>query len=770
MATPNLIMLATGTALAALCQPAMAQTSPAAAPDTDRVTTASPSKDGEIADIVVTANKREQRLQDVPITVTVIDGAQLTRQNVNEVADLTRSAPSLNSAGPYGALSIRGVGSISFSRSSEGSVGVVVDGVALANTSTNAPQLFDAARVEVLDGPQGTLFGRNSSAGVLSIVTNAPDPTKYEVIGHADIGTRNTYVGRAVVNVPIADNAALRVSGSYNQAPQMMYNRYNDSYYRSFGKAARARFKWDPTSDITINLIGDYTRFDRQGGSIWSVYKSTPGSLLSQRLAACGIVVGQENQQGCTEGGNSTTTESYGFSGQVDMQIGSQTLTSITAYRAYSGTGPGGDTDSVPINRLNKNQSLGEYRNYSQELRLTSPTGGLLDYVLGLYYFDGALDASNDQLGLIAADRGIPFPLGQRVATKSSVVSKAAFGQATINVTHAFRLIAGARYGSENVHAFTRESLEPGALVPFAGAIGVLTADVSDTYFSYRGGAQFDLTRDLMVYGTYTRGYKGPSVNDQVFGAGIPSIVRPEIPHAAEVGLKSTLFDGRLAVNVAGFYNKVDDFQAQFYDATVSQFVFGNAPSLTSKGVSLTIIGRPVRGLTLNIGGLYNEAKYGHGYVVQCALGETLAQGCAPVRNAAGAVIGTGDDAGGNRLAGSPQWKATGSGEYTTRIVDGIAGFVQADVSYTSRISFSAANSPLNSNASAAIFGGRIGIRTDDDRIGISVFARNLFDTYRAVVRIETPTGTSQGDPQSFSQISGPESRRVIGLSLDTKF
>lgn len=762
----TLATLVATTALTALAAPAPAQNAPrnAAAPD-------APATTSDDSDIIVTANKREQRLQDVPITVTVVDGAQLTRQNVNEVTDLTRSAPSLNSAGPFGALSIRGVGSISFSRSSEGSVGVVVDGVALANTSTSPPQLFDAARVEILDGPQGTLFGRNSSAGVLNIVTNAPDPSRYEVVGHADIGSRNTYVARALVNIPVADNAALRISGSYNQAPEVMFNRFDNSYNRSFGKSGRARFKWDPTGDITINLIGDYTRFDRRGGSIWTVYKSTPGSLLSQRLATCGVVVGPENQQGCTDGGNRTTTQSYGFSGQVDMKIGGQTLTSISAYRAYSATGPGGDTDSVAVNRLNKNQSLGEYRNYSQELRLTSPSGGLFEYVLGLYFFDGALDTSNDQLGAIAADRGIPFLLGQRVATKSSVVSKATFGQATINLTPAFRLIAGARYGSENVHAFTRESLEPGAFAPFAGAIGTLDATVKDTYFSYRGGAQYDLARDLMVYATYTRGYKGPAVNDQVFGAGIPSIVRPEIPHAAEIGLKSSLFDRRLAINLAGFYNKVDDFQAQFYDATVSQFVFGNAPSLTSKGISVNIIGRPARGLTLNVGGLYNEAKYGNGYVVQCALGQTtVAQGCMPVRNAAGVVTGTGDDAGGNRLAGSPQWKATGSAEYATRVGDGFAGFVQADVSYTSRINFTAANSPELTNAPAAIFGGRIGVRTDRDGVGISVFARNVFDTYRPQVRFETPTGTSQGDPFSLSQISGPESRRVIGVSLDARF
>src|SRR5882724_2457289 len=198
------VALALGGVLVGLCIRVFAQSAPGAgAPSSS-----SPSS-GEITEIIVTATKREERLQDVPIAVTVVGGQQLSQQNINQVVDLTRSVPSLNVAGPFGALSIRGIGSVSFSRSAEGSVGVVVDGVALANTSTNPPQLFDVARVEVLEGPQGMLFGRNSSAGVISLVTNAPDSDRFEVAGHADVGTRNNYVGRGIVNIPVADNAAL---------------------------------------------------------------------------------------------------------------------------------------------------------------------------------------------------------------------------------------------------------------------------------------------------------------------------------------------------------------------------------------------------------------------------------------------------------------------------------------------------------------------------------------------------------------------------------
>ena len=753
----TLAILVASTSLTTLAMPAVAQTKPATATADDS------------ADIVVTANKREERLQSVPISVTVVDSAQLTRQNINEIGDLVRSSPSLNTAGPLNVLSIRGIGSVSFARSSEGSVGVVVDGVALANTSTNAPQLFDVARVEVLEGPQGTLFGRNSSAGILNVVTNAPDPSKVEVSGHLDVGTRNTLVGRGVVNLPVADNAALRLSGSYNREPDSQFNRFDNSYFRVIGKSGRARFKWDPTADITINLIGEYTKFTRRGGVPYTVYNSTPGSLLSSRLAACGVAVTQQNQQGCIDGGNDTSAESYGFSGQADMKIGGVTLSSISAYRAFIGRSNASDADNVPVNRLNLNASVGDYRNFSQEFRLTSPSGGFLEYVAGLYYFDGALNTTNTQLGSIAADLGTPFPLGQRIATKSSVTSVAAFGQATLHIAPALRIILGARYGNEHVVASTIGTVAPGAFGAFAG-IGTKQGDVSDDYFSYRGGIQYDVTHNVMLYATYTKGYKGPSINDQSIGATIPTIVRPEIPHAGEIGVKSTLLNGRLAVDLAGFYTKVDDFQAQFFDPTIAQFIFGNAPSLTTKGVSIAIFGRPTPGLTLNLGAQYADAKYGDGYFVACAQLQTAANGCQTITNAGGATIGKADDAGGNRLVGSPEWKVTGSGEYQARLGGSLAAFVQGDVVYTSRINYNAAYDPLNTNAPAAIFGGRLGIRTSDGRYGVSVFGRNLFDVYRSTIRFATATAAQQLDPQSYSQFTGTDSRRVIGLSLDAKF
>jgi len=754
-ATKLAALLASGSFLA-FASPAMAQNAPEGA-----------SGESEQDAIVITANKREERLQDVPITVSVVTGDQLTRQNVNDLVDLARTTPSLNNTGVQGAISVRGVGGLSFTRSSEGSVGVVVDGVALASTSNYPPMLFDVARVEVLEGPQGTLFGRNSSAGLLNMVTVKPNPDKVEVILHSDVATRRAYTARGVINLPIAGNAALRVSGAVSQQADIQQNLVKGDMHRQRTWGGRARLWWEPIPDLTFNLTADYTNYDKRGGVPWTVYVSTPGSPLSQRLAACGVTVAQENQQGCIDGININWTETYGLSGQFDATIGDHTLTSITAYRGQIGRTLPQDVDATQALRLNQ-EVANNTSNISQELRLTSPSGGTLEYVAGGYFFDSRFHGHVQNLGPLLADSGVPFPLGQRVEPGVKITSLAVFGQATINATDALRFVVGARYGSESVAATSRASVTPGAVAPL-GPLIQFRGKTKDTYVSYRLGVQYDLTDDVMAYATYTRGYKGPAINDGASGPNIDPIVRPEIPKSSEVGIKADLFGGRATASLAAFHTKITDFQAQFFDPTAAVFIYGNAPSMTSKGVSLSLFGRPARGLSLNAGLAYTDARYGNGYVVTCAQGQTLAEGCEPIR-VNGVQVGTGDDAGGNRLAGSPEWKVTASGEYETAISNNANAFVQADMVYTSRINFQASYSPLATNAPATIFGGRLGVRFDDDRFGVSVFARNLFDVYRPITRFATPVAAQQRDPRSFSQLTGPESRRTVGFSLDAKF
>lgn len=741
---------------------AFAQTAPEGAPEAE----SNPPAESEslvISKIVVTANRREERLQDVPVSVTLVDGSQLAQQNINSVENLTRAAPSLNLAGPsgFGALSIRGIGSLSFSRSSEGSVGTVVDGVALANTSSNPPLLFDIQRVEVLEGPQGMLFGRNASAGVINIVTKAPDPSGFEFISHVSAGSRNNVIARAAVNVPVSENAALRAALSYTQEPEIQQNIVDGSWLQREGKAARLRFLWEPTDTLTINLAGDYNETGADGGVPWAVFSSSPTSLLTARLAACGVNVEPENTEGCINGKSVTSADTFGASAQVDWDIGDLTLTSISAYRGAEG-GSSGDVDSTPTNRLVQTVS-DEIDNFSQELRLTSPSGGFVEYVAGLYYFQSETANVTTSVGPILADLDLiaacpvplpgfcQLPLGQTRPTDTETESYAAFGQMTINATDRFRVILGGRVGEEDVSAFASASTTaPGAAAEF-GPIAAVNATVSDSYFSYRVGAQYDLTPNVMVYATYAEGYKGAAINDQSPSAGVSLIVNPEKPTSAEIGFKATILGGRMALNATAFQTDVEDFQAQFIDTSggTPVFVFGNADSFTVKGITTQLLGQPMEGLNLNVGVSYLSSEFNEQYLQF---------------DSAGAIVDV------SQLEPDNRFKLTASGEYERSLTGKLDGFIQADAVFSPERYSDAARSPILTIEEGWLVGGRVGVRTSDGRYSVSVFARNIFDEFRSTARFGTPVAQQQLDLSSFSQFSGPEAHRVVGVSIDASF
>lgn len=716
------------------------------------------------ADIVVTGTKREERLQDVPQSITLVDSEALQQQNIANVNDLSRAVPSFNTG--FGSVKIRGLGAQTYSRSAEGSVGVVLDGVALSNASTQANPvgLFDIARVEVLMGPQGTLFGRNSSAGVVNIVTNAPDPSKMEMAFHGEIGNRSQRRVQAMANLPITDIAALRVSAQSSRLATTVYNVPRFGWDDLQSDSVRARFLAEPGDNVTINLIADYEKFSNAGGG-WVVVKSTPGSFLTNRLTACGIVIGPNNRSNCYSGDGYGRDKAYGVSGQIDWRLGEFTLTSITANRWLKQSG-GGDSDSVPVDVLDVNSSTQSISNFSQEVRLTSPASGFAQFVIGGYYFRGTQDATGVQLGSL---RVVPFgyKLGQAFVTSIDSKSLAGFGQATFHLTDALRIIAGARLERQEIEADTVRRLAPGALAPFSSLAPVSGAN-KDTSFSYRGGVQYDFSPDLMAYVTYARGYKGAAINDQTTTVLAPLVVKPEIPKAWEGGVKATLLDGRMVANFAIFRTDVENYQTQFLDSETATYIYGNAPSIRSQGVELTVMGKPIPELTLNGGLTYTDATYGEGYLVACGPTETAAQGCQVYT--VGTTTTTASDAAGRKLAGVPTWKFVASGEYRAAVSDNVELYLQADVVHSSSISFTASYDPLAATGPHTPVGARLGIAIDGGNIDLSVFGRNIFDERVPLTVGQTPLAAQLGDLGSYIHILSPESMRSIGVALDFKF
>ena len=764
-----------GASLIALASPAWAQPAPAATTTANQGnvpaegSTAQPRAEQDAgSEIVVTAQRRKERVVDVPISITVASQAQLERQQVNTFNDLNRIAPSLEiqsapGQNTGGGGSIRGLGTQTFSAGAVASVGVVVDQVSQGNA--NIADLFDISRVEVLKGPQGTLFGLTTSAGVINITTNAPDPSRVSARFRtelSDSGTAGSKFGnqvlQGVVNLPLGQDAALRVSGVVNLRQGVDRNAFTRNLNDNNRYGVRGRLLWKPSDAFSVNLIGDYSRSNFDGGGDFFTFVRTggPGPFfggqgfdpvgITARLASCGVTPREGNQLYCTNQQIEGHAKNYGGSLQLEYAAGPVTLTSITAYRASKADGAGAAANVFRADPLELQVQNGfvntDLSLFTQEVRASSPSNQFFEYTVGGFYSKQVARREPETLRVtLSPFPGLVIPIVSSNGARDRIVDEsiAAFGQGTFHVTKAFRLIAGARYTDAKL-SLARVNLD---LPP---AIANQAQRLKTGKFSYRLGAQYNIDPKTMIYATVSRGFKGAQIATPTLPRS-PYIVQPEIPQAYEAGLKSTLFSGWIAdLNV--FYTKVRNFQAQQCTVTLNTGVIdclqSNINGVKSRGAEANFFGKITRDLSLNTGFIYTKATYPSGFV-----------------GTDGTVIG------GTQLAYAPKYKFTLSGEYQHPVSGTINGFIAADTVWKSRIRYEA-----NSRFEATfrphwLVGGRIGIRTEDDRFTLAVFGRNLFNVHEpSLYQTDFPYNGSQ----NVGAIYGPQSFRQVGLSIDAKF
>ena len=703
------------------------------------------------AEIVVTAQKRVERLQDVPQSISVASQADLERAQVNTVSDLARIAPSLEiqqapgqSVGGGG--QIRGIGTQSFQNGAVGSVGVVVDQVSQGNV--NISDLFDIARVEVLKGPQGTLFGLTTSAGVINITTNKPDFTRFSARIRSELsaaGTAGSEYGQQVVqglvNVPVAANAALRVSGNMNLRQGVGYNTLTGKYDAHDTWGLRGRFLWQPTDRLTVNIIGDYSQTRDRGSDFFTIYKAN--SDLASTLAQCGIVAGAGNRSYCSNTDVRNLTKTYGGSIQIDYDAGAVQLTSVSAYREQK-TGPG-MTDIFRLDpyglRILSGPANGRQSLFTQELRAASPSGAKLEYTIGLF---GSSQRQYTQAANFDIYANTPFGLFPVVAQSGTDIwehddSLAVFGQATWHVGDHLRLIGGGRYTSEklDVPYYSRDTLSGGHVSTTVGNV------------SWKGGAQYEFNRRLMTYVTISRGYKGSQValGDLTVAGNVPKVIRPEIPTNYEAGLKATMMGGRLALDLSAFWMDLKDYQGQLCTPNSAGGLTCNPQNISnvaSRGIEFNLSGRATRELTFNAGLIWNPVTYPAGFLGQ-----------------------DGSDLSGRQLQAAPLWKGTLSAEYARSITQRVDGFLSGDVVYKSSLRVAASTDPNLTWGPHATLGGRIGIRSADGRWSAAIFGRNLTGNREPVLRYANFPDGSTG---SYGQILTPAAFRQVGLQVDAKF
>jgi iron complex outermembrane receptor protein len=752
-------------AQAGLAAPALAQS---AAPAAQEVT--------RLDDIVVTANKRSESIQDVPVSVVAITPRVLAETGVVSTTQLQQTVPAF-SFSPSGEIKlnsfyIRGVGTYALSAALESSVGVAVDGVPLARVGGSISDLVDIERVEVLKGPQGMLFGKNATAGLIGVVTRKPQLGVAGGAANLAYGSFNELNIDATLNAPIGDRAAMRLTAWRFGHDGFVHGLDGRDYGDKNSYGARLGLTVEPTSALQLTLVAQADGRDEHGVAFtYREFTNTApfGSVVEAWETSRGVVPSPTNLVADPGPMGRAFARNYAVTGLADLDLGGgYTLSSATSYRKLHSTGQMDPwLSSAPLVRINQLTDAETYDQFTQEVRITSPTTKPMSFVAGLFYYDFSIHDVQDQ-----AFFGVPVPgsssYPRRNTVDNSLKNLAAFGEATLRVTPNFRLIAGLRQSKDRVTGFfDRARIGPDAgVVPATVPIfSFRPAPIKYDATSYRFGAQYDLADDVMVYATASRGYKAPGFNlTQSLTPGAivnDARVEAEIAKSYEVGIKSQFFDRRLTLNVTAFDSTFSNFQTTVgLPVSPPVFVIQNAGELKSTGVEFDLSARPTSGLSIGLNGAYVDARYTDFDNAACyPLQPTLPAGSAP---RPGYCVGGVQTLDGWPLAQSPRWSFNASARYERALGATWKGFIGGNYAYRGKTYYEANRNPREVQSGYGFLNLTAGAGPSDDSWSVSIYARNVLgEDFVARVR---------NNFNSYYQMPAYESRRRLGVQLAAKF
>lgn len=741
---------------------------PAIAADTSSESEATGAAYAEAEAIVVTARRREESSQDVPIALSVVDAKTLERTGSFTITQIQQLVPSLQvtATNPRNSnVNIRGLGANSAIAVDglEYGVGFYVDGVYYGRPGQSQFDLIDLAQIEVLRGPQGTLFGKNTTAGALNITTREPsfDP---ELTVEGSIGDYKYHQIRASGSLPIvADKVALRLSVADTHRDGFLTNTYDGSDAQNYDNlTVRGQLLVKPGDDLKIRLIGDFSRQKQHhfltliDGYFTNYANGAPiPNNIFDRAVRTGYTLpsGDAFQRvGTADAPFQANMKSYGVSGQVDWDFGPATLTSITAYRGWDWY-PKNDIDgtSLSINTLADLRNA--QRQFSQELRIASDGENAIDYVAGLFYFrqivrghgrtgygkdfaEWNLNPATVSPAAIALTDLALTDFEADYFSNPRTKSYAAFGQADWHITPALTLTAGLRFTHEDKQgAFSR------APVPSGLDLSGLTPDQLAAVTAIRANPQFQLSDlsfaaklkddavsglvtasyraapDVLLYGSYSRGSKSGGLNVTAGGASRP-VVDPEKVDAFELGLKSQFLDGRLTLNAAAFLTEIRDYQTTVSELIPGTTVFNqylaNIPKVRSKGIEGDLSFAPGKWVSLTASAAYTDAKF-----ISFANSPQ-----APERTNEGAI----QDLSGQRLPGVSKFAYSLALDAARPVAHDLDIYGHADWMHRSAFNSMPINSIYGIVPGYGLLNARIGLRTGDGAIDLSVWARNLLD------------------------------------------
>ncbi|MDY1249998.1 TonB-dependent receptor [Pseudomonas aeruginosa] len=768
------LLLALGGAL-----PASAADAPAPAEEAPPLASSLPDKaDTALGKVTVTARRREEDSQKVPTPITVLGGETLEAQRISRVQDLQQVLPSVNVAyihARQSSVAVRGIGNNPASDGLEGSAGIYLDNVYLGRPGMAVFDLLDIEQLELLRGPQGTLFGKNTTAGVLNISTRAPTFTAERTV-EVSGGQDGYFQGRGTVSGPLGETLAGRLSAYRTRDDGYIKNIHDDNYLNGGERqGARGQLLFEPNEDFSLRWIADYNEEDSSNGSM-VVYGGAERFWQRAALVGASPLRDPQRRKVNINGRQHVSVHQGGSSLEANWNLaGGYRLTSISAYRYWHFT-PAND-EQLNVSAINDTGVEVHDRQFSQEIRLASPTGGAFDYVVGAYAFRQNLGNKTftsygplADLYLLGANLGALNDTYSKANGKIETDSFALFAQGTWHLSERLDFTAGLRGTYEEKNAKV-ERFAPlgGAAVGGVGAAvrnGQLGAydsgDLSQYNFAPSAllSLSYQFSDDLLGYASLSHGEKSGGVNLAVGSApsaGADSLlVGPERANDAELGLKSTLFDRRLLLNANLFWTGIHGYQAttlyQAPGSTQLVQVLANAGSVRSRGLEFEATALPLRGLTLNFNGSYNDVTYLSFKDAPCP---------AEVSTRPGAPSSC--DLSGQRVVGASKWIANLNGEYPWRLDDRFQPYVSASYAYRSAAEGTLDNSDLSKIDGYALVNLAAGLRSDlgDGQLDTSVWLKNAFDKdyyLSAFASINGSYTASVGQP------------RTLGVSLRYDF
>lgn len=687
-----------------------------------------------VADIMVTARKRTERLQDVPISVNVTSGEDLASQDIRNLEALSGAVPNLHIQATPGnnAIYIRGIGSPPGNLAFEQSVGLFVDGTYAGRGRQFAAPFLDVASVEILRGAQGALFGKNTAAGAINITSNGPrSEREFSTTVTGTLDGDNGFEITQILSGAITDKFLARAALKYSDNEGWLHNQTTgDGNPTREDIVGRIVFDYLPSDTLSFRLKLEGAKQDLAGQPMATVL---PGGTKTFTRATTPGAPDFDN----TESFNGVLTINKDFANGI-------TLTSITGYSAFE-YDKQIDSDFT-VGDILRSTFQEEFSQWSQELRLTSSADGPLTWIVGAYAHTNTIDMHQASSITMGPLNGVSRRWFEQDNTSFSL-----YGQATYAFNDQWRITGGLRQTWEEKSADQTRATT--GVVPPTWVNTPLTGQRDESQLDPSFQIQYSHNRDVMFYASYAKGSKaGGFVGAQSTGGQAQFEFEGESSQSIEVGTKLTLLDGQATMNIAAYTSKFDDLQVSGFDPITNSFITSNAATAKSDGVEIEGNWRINSSLSITGSLAYNDAKYDSYPTAPCV----WKNGVPPVANCV-------EDIGGTQIPRASKWSGSTTVSLDHPLSNGLRLVGDATFRARSEAYLEENLSPASLQESFSKIDLRVGVAAPDDSWTLALIARNLTDEYTSAYSFGTPFVAGA---QTYVVDPG----RVVSIQLGLKY